>query len=163
MARFTIVTRLWFAGLAAAALVISAGGALLGGLTRPLDWATLALFGLCAAVAPHFPIKTDNESSCRLTNVFLVAGAIILPLPLLPLLVLLALVPDTLLGRAPAGVMPRLLVNVPPTTIAVVAAGFWVTETHGSTGHGGMAVLVFAIAGALVTLVQNLLLGIGMA
>ena len=164
MARLTPATRLWFIGLAVAVLALIAGPWFPRVMPERADWAALTLFGLCAAVAHRFPIRTAAAASYRLTNIFLVAGAIIVPRTLLPLLILAALVPDTLIGRRGEAIGRRLLVNVPSTAIAVLVAALWVARFNdGPQAHGLIALLVFGGAGALVTLVQNGLLAIGMA
>jgi len=164
MARLAPATRLWFIVLAVAALGLLAAPGFLRQAPERGDWAALALFGLCAAVAHRFPIKTAAAASYRLTNVFLVAGAIVLPPLLLPALALVALLPDTLIGRRGGAILRRLLVNLPPTILAVLVAALWMTRVDGDPPvHGLVAILAFGVAGALVTLVQNLLLAIGMA
>ncbi len=164
MARLTAATRLWFMALAVASIGLVASLGFTSLAPASGDWAALAVFGLCAAVAHRFPIKTAAAASYRLTNIFLVAGAIVLPVALVPLLVLVALVPDTILGQHGTRTLRRLLVNVPPTTLAVTVGALWMASVDGGEPpHGLVAILAFGVAGALVTLGQNVLLAIGMA
>ncbi|HEY8601732.1 MAG TPA: diguanylate cyclase [Thermomicrobiales bacterium] len=163
MTRFTPATRVWFVALALVATVLS--GYVGSGKAIPLttEWLALSLLGFCAAIAHRYPIKSGAEASYRLTNVFLVAGTLILPLPLLPPLAFLALALDTVLEKRRLGILLRLLVNLPPTILAMVAAGWCVAALGGArtTGFGG--VLVGLVAGSVFTLTQNILLGVGMA
>ena len=58
------------------ALALSGIAMWLGTPPTQQHWIILALLGLSAAVAHRFPVKSSTQASYRLTNVFLVAGAI---------------------------------------------------------------------------------------
>src|SRR5687768_8040925 len=84
----------WISVVAAVAVLVTA-------LTfNPLLWTAqsflaVGLLALCAAVAHWFPIKSAADGvSYKLTNVFVLAGAIIVPTGLLALLVALATAPE---------------------------------------------------------------------
>jgi diguanylate cyclase (GGDEF)-like protein/putative nucleotidyltransferase with HDIG domain len=129
----------------------------------PRDWWGLAILGLCAAVAHRYPIKTSGAASSRLTNVFLAAGTLVLPLALLAPLVLLALLPDALLGKRRAAAAIRLLANAPPTILACQLAAAFIGEAgvQGIATPFDLGLAVVAVVA--LTLAQNLLLAIGMA
>ncbi len=162
MARFRPAAYVWFGACAVVALLTTA--LTLRQLpTTPHAWAGLALLGLCAAVAHRFPTRATSNAPYRLTNVFLTAGALILPLGLLAPLVLLALGPDILLGGRRSSFIPRLLAHVPPTILAVHAGGAMLHRAgivQIVTPRDLAGVLIAATA---LNLGQNLLIGVGMA
>ena len=162
MARFRPATRAWFIGCALAA-ALTTGLALRQPGVAPRDWLGFAILGLCAAVAHRFPIKTSSSASSRLTNVFLVAGALTLPTALLTPLVLLALVPDSVAGKRRSAIAVRLLANAPPTILACQLAAIFVQQTGVTQIMGPFDLGVALVAAFALTLCQNLLLGAGMA
>ena len=122
----------------------------------------LAFLASCAAVAHVFPIRSSSDgASYRLTNVFVLAGAIALPPALLGPLVILAISPESVLHRR-AGVWIRWTYNASQTTIAAHAAGAIATSIRAAALplDGRLAaVLAMAAAAVVFTLLQALLVG----
>src|SRR4029077_5282552 len=107
--------------LAAVAITILAGPPV---SERPLDWVALGLLVLCGGIGPRFPLRSAmNPATYELTNVFVVAGAVLLPPGLLTLLALLVLTPESWRDRSRPGALVRWLFNVSQTLIATQAAG----------------------------------------
>jgi diguanylate cyclase (GGDEF)-like protein/putative nucleotidyltransferase with HDIG domain len=165
MGRYRPAVRYWIAAVALAAAAVTAA------TLRPHtagtdDWLTFALITLCAALANVFPIKSASDgASLRLTNVFIIGGAVILPPGLLSLLPAFAIAPDLWLHRRrPRG---RLLLgwtfNVAQTILAIHAAGAVVSRAGGLrvTDVHDLAVLVGATVAFTVT--QELLVGVVIA
>ena len=123
----------WISAVAAAAVVVTA-------LTfNPLLWTTgaflaVGVLALCAAVAHWFPIKSAGDGVLyKLTNVFVLAGAIIVPTGLLPLLVALATAPELWQRRHRPRVLIGWVFNVSQTLLAAQLAGLlahWIGGQH---------------------------------
>lgn len=134
------------------------------------DWLLLGVLILGAAIAHAFPIRSAFDGATyRLTNVFVVAGAVILPASLLTLLPVLALLPDSWRKRQSAGVWVRWLFNVAQTVLAAHAASAWVQwlTIAGGSGEVSFSDLrpLAALLGAalLFTLLQEVLVGMAIA
>ncbi len=119
--------RYWVAAVAVAAIVVTVWVSRSFTATL-MDALALGLLSLCAALAHLFPIRSASDgASYRLTNVFVIAGAIILPTDLLTPLAALAVLPDVWqrrhrgLGRVLLG----WVFNLSQTSLAAHAAGAW--------------------------------------
>src|SRR5688572_22476993 len=118
----------WICTVTAAAALVTAITVL---LTERSTWTfepflALGLLALCAAVAHWFPIKSATDGvSYKLTNVFVLAGAIILPPALLALLAMLATAPELWQRRHRPRVLVGWVFNVSQTLLAAQVAGIW--------------------------------------
>src|SRR4051794_29840858 len=163
MTRLTLATRLWFILIAVAALLATAWTFRWQTALALNTWGALLLLALCAGIAHYFPVRSSADASYHLTNVFLIAGAIILPAHLLTPLAVLALTPDLLIPQPRPVAFARWLTGVPPTALASQAAGIWMHWSGVRTIHS-VADLVIVLAASLIfTLVLNLAAGVGMA
>jgi diguanylate cyclase (GGDEF)-like protein/putative nucleotidyltransferase with HDIG domain len=162
MARFRPVTRVWFVACALAAAFSSSVALREPGIVSA-DWLGLGLLGLCAATAHRFPIKSSSAASSRLTNIFLVAGALTLPTALIAPLVLCALIPDTVIGKRRAAIVVRLIANAPPTILACQLAATFMQQADIVRIVAPFDLGVALVAAFALTMGQNLLIGVGMA
>ena len=113
MGRYTSAALIWVATVSLVAVGVTT--VLLPGASSagPSEWMALAFLALCAAAAHVFPIRSASDgASYRLTNVFVLAGAVMLPPGLLSPLVLIAISPETFLRRRRPGVWIRWAFNV---------------------------------------------------
>lgn len=159
MGRYTPGARAWIVVVTLAAALVTAFN--LGSLAvTPAEWIGLAVLTVCAAFAHIFPIKSVLDgASLRLTNVFVVAGAAILPGSLLTLLPALAITPDTLMRRKSPGAWIRWTFNVSQTAIATQAAGIWVRWANGRSAGSLQDLGVLFVAAVIFTVVQEVLVG----
>jgi diguanylate cyclase (GGDEF)-like protein/putative nucleotidyltransferase with HDIG domain len=120
-----------------------------------------------SAVAQQSPITFRSESALdgktyHMTNVFVVAGALVLPPGLLTFLPLIALSPKSRADRRRPGAGIRWLFNIAQTTLAVHAAGAaaqWL-ETGSLRQHDILLLPGLAGAVALYALLQATLVGV---
>lgn len=160
MGRYTFAARIWVGTVAMAAVVVTA---LQVPQTAPIpaDWLALTLLALCAAVAHVFPIRSASDgASYRLTNVFVVAGAVILPPVLLPPLCLLAITPDSWLRRRSPGGPVRWVFNGSQTALAAYATSASIGWIGGRELDDLRDVAVLLGGATLFTLVQAILVGL---
>ncbi len=162
MSRYTPTARVWVIAVVVAALVISVGS-LGGAQTAQAMWPALIIFALCAALAHAYPIKSAFDGATyQLTNIFLVAGALILPVSLLLILPLVAITPALWRQRHRPGSVIRWAFNLAQTLLAMYAARFCVdTLDHWHTPLSKMAALL--AAGVVFTLAQGLIVGVVIA
>src|SRR5207245_5789892 len=112
MGRYTTASKAWVAWLAIAATAMTM---LSGSPTTAtgMDWLALLLFAVAGATAHLFPVRSAlGGATYMLTNVFLIAGAAVLPAPLLTPLAILALTPERWRRRGRPGLMIGWLFNV---------------------------------------------------
>ena len=131
------------------------------------DWLAFGALALCAAVAHVFPIRSaTNDASFRLTNAFIVAGAVILPGPLLIALVVLGITPEACLNRGRSGAFIRWSFNTAQTVLATFAASGWIGwagriwPTYADQPGQVWYLLVVAVGAAIFVVVQAFLVGI---
>src|SRR6266851_4019241 len=163
MGRYTPAARLWIVlvALAAVTLVVRTFPSATPSVS---DWLVLALLAVCAAAAHHFPIRSaDNSAVFAMTNVLLIAGALILPPGLVGLLPVLALTTQSLLRRHVAGESVRWLFNTAQTTLAALAAASLVEWAGGRSLHDPRSLALGLVAGALFVMAQATLVGIVIA
>src|SRR5205085_634379 len=90
-------------------------------------WVALLLFAVAGATAHLFPVRSAlGGATYMLTNVFLIAGAAVLPAPLLTPLALVALTPERWRRRGRPGLMIGWLFNVSQSAVALHVAGAFV-------------------------------------
>ncbi|MFN8513109.1 MAG: diguanylate cyclase [Thermomicrobiales bacterium] len=119
MGRYTPAARVWVITIVLVGLAISVAD-LDGAQGVGAVWPALIVFALCATVAHGFPIKSAFDGATyQLTNIFLVAGAIILPPGLLLLLPLAAITPNVWRQRQRPGAVVRWAFNVSQTALAM--------------------------------------------
>jgi diguanylate cyclase (GGDEF)-like protein len=127
----------------------------------------LALLAACAAVAHAYPIRSATDAATySLTNVFIVAGASVLPASLITPLVFAALLPDSWRQRHRPGALLRLAFNISQASLAAHVAGVWVRTVSGDRmGDVQNLEHIIGLAGApvLFTLAQALLVGVAIA
>ncbi len=132
-------------------------------LIVPTDWLALALLGLGAAIAQGLPVHTLGLSTFRLTNIFLLAGTLILPFALLPVLILLALAPGAVLERRGAQGIRRIFINGPAIVLAAQGGAAWIAcggVTRAGTPHD---LALMGLATVTFVLIQHLLIAVGIA
>ncbi len=123
----------------------------------------LALLVLCASVAHFFPIRSlFRGNSYHLTNVFLVAGIIVLPRTLLTLLPLLALLPYTYHRRRP-GVWISGAFNISQAVVGVHVARLWLGYCGATTIASPWDLLTLLTAALVFNIVQATMVGIVIA
>ena len=160
MSRYPLSTRLWVAATAIFAALVAATAARSLHPT-PGDWLALGLLAFCAGLAHAFPINSARSTATYpVTNVFLVAGAAVLPPGLLPLLPLLVMSADSFRTRARPGTGMRWVFNVAQTVLAAEAASFCVQLVGGASVEEPLSLLGLAGAAVVFTLAQALLVGI---
>src|SRR5688572_13367151 len=101
----------------------------LGAAPAVSDLLTLAVLAICAGVAHWYPIKSSSDGvSFRLTNVFIIAGAVVLPSSLMAPLAFFAVAPDVWQRRHRGWnrVLLGLVFNFGQTALAALAASEWV-------------------------------------
>jgi diguanylate cyclase (GGDEF)-like protein len=162
MARLTLAPRLWSILIAVAALLATAWTFRWQTALALNSWGALLLLALCAAIARYFPVRSSADASYHLTNVFLIAGAIILPAHLLTPLVVLALTPDLLIPQPRPVAFTRWLRGVPPAALASQAAGIWMHWSGVRTIHSIADLAIVLAASLIFTLLLNLSAGVGM-
>jgi diguanylate cyclase (GGDEF)-like protein/putative nucleotidyltransferase with HDIG domain len=166
----------WTFAVTVAAVAVSAGAMLgmhshddLAGAAVTLaesDWLVFWILAACATAANRFSTKSARGgASFRFTNVFIIAGAVLLMPPMLTALPILATAPDLLLrrDRPKARVLVGWLFNAAQAVLAAQGAGLWV---HWLGGHDLAGVLDVAVllGGAMVfTLIQAVLVGVVIA
>jgi diguanylate cyclase (GGDEF)-like protein len=161
--RYTPATWLWI-GLVTLAAVSVTVRAFQESRVTSTDWLVLGLLAVCAAAAHHFPIRSaDGSATFAITNVLLIAGAIILPPGLVGLLPVLALSPQSWLRRHAAGELARWVFNTAQATLAVLAAATLVEWAQGRSPHDPRSLAVGLGAGATFIVVQATLVGIVIA
>ncbi|MBI3974507.1 MAG: diguanylate cyclase [Chloroflexi bacterium] len=165
MKRYRFSTHVWIVLVAAAALVGTVAGTR-GELPPHVAWLALGALAVCAAIAHLFPIRSAADgatASYQVTNVFLIAGGVVLPPSLITALVVLALTPQAWLRRDRPGTVVRWLFNVSQTVVAGQLAQAWVAalDLHHLGGVPDLVVLVGA--GAVFTIAQAMLVGVAIA
>ncbi|HEU5318407.1 MAG TPA: diguanylate cyclase [Chloroflexota bacterium] len=129
----------------------------------------VVVLALCAAIAHWFPIRSAADGvSYKLTNVFVLAGAIIAPAGLLPVLVALATTPELWQRRHRPRVLIGWIFNLSQTLLAAQFAGLWAHWLGGQhlddvvdlAGLLGSAVLFNAAQAVLVGVIIALDSGI---
>src|SRR2546423_9442821 len=118
MTRFPPAARAWVGLVAtlAMATAIVAGPPLDQAWT---DWLLLGLIAAAAATAHLFPIRSAlGGASHRLTNVFVIAGAVLLPLSLVAVLPVLAIGPERWQHRKRSGALFGGIFNIGQTILA---------------------------------------------
>lgn len=163
MVRLTSATRLWFILVAVAALAATAWTIRWETALAYKTWGALLLLALCASIAHYFPVRSSADASYRLSNVFLIAGVIILPAQLLTPLVVLALTPDLLVRQQRPIAVARWLGSVPPAVLAIQAAGVWMHWSQARGIHSLADLAIVLVASLIFALVLNLTTGIGTA
>src|SRR5688500_2511229 len=164
MGRYSQTALIWVATVALAAVGLTTVH-LAAALRVDLQyWLAVGFLALCAGVAHIFPIRSATDgASYRLTNVFVLAGAIVLPSALLSPLVVLAISPETLLRRRRPGALVRWAFNVSQTAVAAHAANA-LASAIGAAGvplEGRIvALLGMTSAAAVFTLLQAVLVGL---
>jgi diguanylate cyclase (GGDEF)-like protein/putative nucleotidyltransferase with HDIG domain len=155
--------RLWVGTLAVVAVVC----AVLTAETMRATGAQYLALGIlagCAAIAHVFPIHSIFDgASIRLTNVFLMAAAIVLPPGLLCLMPVLSITPDTWMRRRSPGALTRWLFNVSQSTLAALLTGSVIQRFSYPQVHDGWYLLGLAAGALVMTLAQNLTVGIVIA
>lgn len=152
MRQFTPAARVWaiIVILVAACASLAATRSL---TADPAIWFGAVLLGCCAAVAHFFPIhSSSNQTSNRMTTVFIIAGIIILPVNLLLPLTLLAIVPEQC-GKARDGLL-RCLFSCAHTLLAAYAAAFAI-ELYGTREMSDVGGLLTLLCAALVFIVVH--------
>ncbi len=127
------------------------------------DWLALALLTLGAAIAHRYPVHSIGLTTFRLTNVFLLAGTLILPFDLLPALILLALLPEALLALRRGTGLRALFLNTPATLLAAQAAAGWIYRGGVIRATTPRDLGCIVLAAVTFLLVQHLLLAEGIA
>jgi len=127
------------------------------------DWFALALLTIGAAIAQCYPVHSFDLTTFRLTNVFILAGTLILPFNLLPALILVALLPAALLILRRGAGLRGLFLNAPATLLAAQAAAGWVYWGHVGTVATPRDLACILLAAATFLVVQQLLLALGIA
>lgn len=128
---------------------------------EPADWLAFAGLAACASIAHRFPIRfTFDGASFRLTHVFVVAGAIVLPPALITPLALVAISPDLWFGRHRPRVVLGWLFNVAQTAISAHAAASLIRVVGGPQLVGPVDLLVLLVGAALFTAVQEVLVAV---
>ncbi len=163
MRRYTPAARIWIVTVTAVTIVVSVLMARYQPVA-PRDWLTLGILGVCAAVAHFFPIRsTSNEASFRLTNVFIIAGAIILPVNLLTLLAIIALAPESWRDRRRTSGIVRWVFNTAQAALAANVSGFLV-HAFSMRHLADLSDLMVIVGGAICfIIVQNLIVGVAMS
>jgi diguanylate cyclase (GGDEF)-like protein len=162
MRHYTPAAQRWLVTVVLAAVFVTAARARDGWAAGVGASALLALGLLvaCAAVAHCFPIRSASTNvAYPLTDVFVFAGAVILPPALLALLPVLALAPECWRQRTRRGAVARWLFNAARSILAGQAAHA-LLEVAGVARlgtPGDLAVTVAAMALFIAT--QALLLG----
>jgi diguanylate cyclase (GGDEF)-like protein/putative nucleotidyltransferase with HDIG domain len=165
MRRFSRLTLAWVGMMVVAAIAATTISLLSTSATRG-DWLILAVLALCGAIANIYPITSAfGGASYRLTNVSVIAGAIILPPGLVALLPLLAITPELWVHRDRP--RERLIVgwsfNVSATTISALVASLLIHRFDGYALSDLRDLLVLLVAVTLFTLVSALLVGVVIA
>ncbi|HLN60884.1 MAG TPA: GGDEF domain-containing protein, partial [Symbiobacteriaceae bacterium] len=161
--RYSMGARLWVGTLAVVAVVC----AVLTAETMRATGAQYLALGIlagCAAIAHVFPIHSIFDgASIRLTNVFLMAAAIVLPPGLLCLMPVLSITPDTWMRRRSPGALTRWLFNVSQSTLAALLTRSVIQRFSYPQVHDGWYLLGLAAGALVMTLAQNLTVGIVIA
>jgi len=160
MSRYTVEARIWIGVLAVAAALLTAWN--LGRIEIATgDLIALTVLIVCATSAHAFPIRSVFDgASIRLTNVFLVGAAIVLPPALFPVIPLLAFTPDSWLRRKNPGVWVRWTFNTAQTVTAGILTTGWVTWAVRDQASDLINLLAMAVAALLFTLLQALVVGV---
>jgi diguanylate cyclase (GGDEF)-like protein/putative nucleotidyltransferase with HDIG domain len=163
MGQYAPAARAWVRLVALAAISITVLG--LQPFTATLaDWSALGLLATCAAVAHVFPIRSAADgASYRMTSIFVIAAAAILPPGLLSLVAVAAISPENWLRRRSSGLAVRWLFDVAVTTVAAHAAGGLVRWTGSQQMSDAYDLIVLVGAAALFTLAQAALEGVATA
>ncbi len=160
MSRYTPSAQAWIDGIALSAVVVS----VLAGIpfdVSPAQWLALLLLMVGGAFAHLFPIRsTFNGATFQVTNVFLVAGAVILPAPLLTPLVLVSMTPGAWLQRHRPGTLVRWAFNTAQTALAVHGAAAVSRLTHGAQLNDLNDLAGLVLTAAVFTVVQEALVGV---
>jgi len=124
----------------------------------------LGVLGVCAAIAHRFPIASPFQAaSFRLTHVFVVAGAVVLPPYLLTPLVLLAISPDLWFRRHRPRVLFGWVFNVAQTSLSAHAAALWIAMAGHPRLTSPLDLLILLSGAALFSLIQEALVAVVVA
>jgi hypothetical protein len=160
MRPFSTASKAWVAWLTALAVGVS----VVVGAPRDISaeaWIALALLGGCGAVAHLFPVRSARGGATyTLTNIFLIAGAACLPLSLLTPLAIIALTPERWARRGRPGMFIGWSFNVAQSALALHVAGSWLHWLGVAEPGSAKQVVGLAIAAALFTIVQDVLVGV---
>ncbi len=160
MSRYTPEARVWVGSLATAAvgLVVWCAGRF---EIVPHDLAALAVLTVCAAAAHAFPIRSVFDgASIRLTNVFIVGAAIVLPPSLMPLIPLLAFTPDSWVRRHNPGVWVRWTFNTSQTVVVAILTALCARWAAGWQENDVLFMAGMIGAALLFTFLQSVLVGV---
>jgi|GEM_PF-6509120 len=153
----------WVATVVIAAL-LATGFSLLTFSVTITQWLALLLLTSSAAIANVFPIRAAADGATyRLNNVFILAGALVLPAELLTILVALSMAPDLWVRRHRPRILVEWLFNMSQATLATHVAGVWarsITEASPAELAQLADLAAFLGAAGLFTLVQACLVGI---
>lgn len=155
MKRSLFAARLWLA------LVAISGVALTGWSSRwsePItqrDWLALSLLAVCAALTYLLPVRSTAGSSYSLSNVFLIAGVIILPTRLLGPLLLLAFLPEVIACWRRGSALRQVFMSLPPVVLATQVAGMWIAASGVRAVAGVGDLLLVVIGGFLYIVILN--------
>lgn len=129
MGHYTPAAKVWI-GVVSVIALVTTGVNMLSSFAPLASWVGLLLLGACAGIAHIFPTRSAyGGTTYRITNVFVMAGAIFLPPALLTLLAIIALTPDSWRGRARPGARVRWLFNVSQLAVAAHVAALWISFT----------------------------------
>ncbi len=162
MSRYTPAARVWVITIVLVGLAISLVS-LEGAQGAGASSTALIVFALCAAIAHAYPIKSAFDGATyQLTNIFLVAGAIILPPGLLLLLPLAAITPNLWQQRKRPGAVVRWAFNVSQTVLAMQITHLGVVELR--LAPFAQSELLALLGGAILfTVSQALIVGMAIA
>ncbi len=157
MARYTPTAQLWIDVVVLAAVVAS----VLAGLPFDATAAQLLAFlvlALAGAIAHLFPVwSVFKGSAFQVTNVFIVAAAVVLPAPLLTPLVIAMVTPDTWRQRHKPGALVRWAFNAAQTIVAIHAAGFIARTSDAAELLDVADLAILLLAAGTFTFVQEAL------
>jgi len=158
--RYTIGARVWVGITSGIALLLATWSLRDLGLTQS-DLIAFAVLSICGGIAHGFPIRSIFDgASIRLTNVFIVAGAAVLPVGLVTLLPIAAITPDTIIKRRNPGALTRWSFNVSQTVIASLATSIFVRWASGAAQDDLLYLGALVVAALLFSAVQALMVGI---
>jgi diguanylate cyclase (GGDEF)-like protein/putative nucleotidyltransferase with HDIG domain len=160
MGRYTLGAKIWIGAVTGLA-VLATAARLDAAAPTPIQWLALALLALAAAAAHVFPIRSAvNGATYRMTNVFVIAGAVVLPAALVALVPALAMTPDSWRGRRRPGVVKRWLFNVSQAVLTAQIAGALVTWTGAARLSTPVDLVGLIGAAAAFTLTQATMVGV---
>ena len=163
MYQYTPAARFWIVTTIAAATIAAIV------TWRPVSvslmaWAAFVLLVLAAVIAHFFPIRSVSmHVSYRLTSVFIMAGALLLPPCLILPFILLAALPAIWSDRRSASTMIQCVFTISHTMLAASIASAIIEKERGTRFDRPMAIV--ALIGAVVAFVcvQHLIAAIGHA